>query len=116
LLLGGVACLVAADLLLAFASGLAACFAGILLWGLHMALTQGLLAQLVAEHSRADLRGSAFGLFNLATGLTLLAASVLAGVLWDRGGADLTFLTGAGFALAAVLAIAALPLLFRARA
>lgn len=114
LLLLGLVCLVAADLLLAWGGGLVASFAGIALWGLHMALSQGLLAQLVAEHSPAPLRGSAFGLFNLASGLTLLAASVLAGVLWDRAGAEFTFLAGAAFAVVAAIALVALRSLVRA--
>lgn len=104
LLCTGLACLIVADLLLASARGLVIAFAGILLWGLHMALTQGLFAKLIANASPPDLRGSAFGAFNLVTGVSLLAASVVAGVLWDRFGSDVTFLTGAAFAgVAAVL-------------
>jgi MFS family permease len=107
LLLAGVGCLIAADFLLAFASGLTTAFAGILLWGLHMALTQGLFAKLVADRAPADLRGSAFGAFNLATGLALLIASLGAGLIWDRYGSSATFLGGAGFAaLSALLLIA----------
>jgi MFS family permease len=101
--LWGVVALVAGDLALAFGAGLVGAFTGIALWGAHMALTQGLLAKLVADHAPAELRGSAFGIFNLATGLALLIASVLAGVLWDLIGASATFLAGAGFALLAVL-------------
>lgn len=101
LLLSGIAALIAADLALGLAPGLAGAFAGVALWGAHMALTQGLLAKLVAERAPEHLRGSAFGLFNLATGLSLLAASVLAGVLWARFGPGATFLCGAGFAAAA---------------
>jgi MFS family permease len=101
----GLACLIAADLLLASATGLAAVFAGIALWGAHMALSQGLLAKLVADHSPAHLRGSAFGLFNLASGIAMLAASLIAGWLWERAGAAATFLAGAGFAAAALLLV-----------
>lgn len=102
----GLAFLVAADLCLAFGQGLIGTFIGIALWGGHMALTQGLLAQLVAEKAPAAMRGSAFGMFNLATGLTMLAASVLAGLLWDRLGPSTTFMAGGGFAaLTAVLLI-----------
>ena len=68
-------------------------------WGLHMGFTQGLLAALVADVSPAELRGTAFGMFNLVTGLALLAASVLAGALWDTAGPQGTFLAGAAFAL-----------------
>ncbi len=98
---GGLVCLVIADLLLAFGSGLIAAFAGIAMWGLHMALTQGILARLVADAAPAQLRGSGFGLFNLATGIAMLLASVLAGMLWSSLGPDTTFLAGALFALIA---------------
>ena len=94
-------CLIAADVALAFPAGLAGTFLGIALWGAHMALSQGLLAKLVSDHAPAEMRGSAFGLFNLATGLALLAASVVAGLVWDRFGAAATFVTGASFAGAA---------------
>lgn len=106
LLLLGLALLIAADLLLALSAGLVAVFAGILLWGAHMALTQGLLAKLVADHAPERLRGSAFGLFNLAGGLALLFASVIAGLLWDAVGPHATFLAGAGLAAAVFAAIA----------
>jgi len=99
LLLWGIAALVAADLALAFGPGLAGAFAGIALWGAHMALTQGLLAKLVADHAPSELRGSAFGLFNLATGLALLIASVAAGLLWDGVGPEATFVAGIVFAV-----------------
>lgn len=102
-LIYGLACLVAADLCLACGTGLISTFAGIALWGAHMALTQGLLAQLVAERAPEALRGSAFGIFNLATGLTMLAASLLAGELWDHVGPSATFLTGGGFAAVTAL-------------
>ena len=101
LLVWGLACLILADLLLAFTTGLAGAFGGICLWGLHMALTQGLLAKLVADKASPRLRGSAFGLFNLATGVSLLIASVAAGLLWDVYGPDTTFIAGAGFAAVA---------------
>lgn len=103
----GLVCLVAADLFLASGAGLWASFAGIALWGAHMALTQGLLAQLVAERAPDKLLGSAFGLFNLATGITLLVASVMAGMLWDRFGPSATFLAGSGFAAITTLLLIA---------
>lgn len=104
LLLWGLAALVLADFVLALAPGVLGAFAGIALWGAHLALTQGLLAKLVAQSAPADLRGSAFGLFNLATGVAMLAASAMAGLLWDGIGPAATFLGGAGFAvLAAIL-------------
>jgi MFS family permease len=109
LLAAGMACLILADLALALVSGIIAAFVGIALWGAHMALTQGVFAKLVADHSPAELRGSAYGLFNLATGVTLLLASVIAGLLWDARGADATFLVGAGFASIAMALLLLLP-------
>ena len=106
ILLAGVLLLIAADLCLAFTRGLPGAMLGVALWGAHLALTQGLLSKLVADHAPAHLRGSAFGLFNLSTGVALLLASVLAGLVWDRLGASATFLTGAGFAALTVLLLA----------
>ena len=97
----GAALLIAADLVLAFGASIAAVGLGVALWGLHMGFTQGLLAALVADTASAEQRGTAFGVFNLMTGIALLAASVLAGVLWDRGGPALTFLAGAALTAAA---------------
>jgi MFS family permease len=91
----GAVLLIGADLVLAFGTSLVTTAAGIALWGLHMGFTQGLLAALVADTASPAQRGTAFGVFNFITGLALLAASVLAGVLWDRGGSALTFLAGA---------------------
>lgn len=105
LLAGGIACLMAADLVLALTTGLIGAFAGIALWGLHMALTQGLLAKLVVDSAPSELRGSAFGLFNLATGIALFLASLSAGLLWDLMGMAATFYAGAGFATLAFLLV-----------
>ncbi len=107
LLAWGLLVLVAADLVLAFAPSWPAMLLGVGLWGLHMGMTQGLLAAMVADTAPEDLRGTAFGLFNLVSGLAMLAASVLAGLLWDRLGAAATFLAGAGFAVAALMALLA---------
>lgn len=107
LLVLALAALVAADLCLAFAGGLTGVFAGIVLWGVHMALSQGLLSKLVADRAPQALRASAFGVFNMFTGITLLLASVLAGILWDRIGSSATFLTGAGFSAVSILLIGA---------
>jgi MFS family permease len=104
LLLLGLVALIAADLLLAFGASLLGIFLGIGLWGLHMGLTQGVLAALIAATAPERLRGTAFGLFGLITGAASLVASVLAGLLWDRIGADATFLAGASFAATALLA------------
>jgi len=103
LLAWGLVALIAADALLAVSSHWGWVAAGIALWGLHMAMTQGLLATMVAEVAPPDLRGTAFGFFNLMSGLSLLAASTVAGVLWDQLGAPATFASGAVFSLAALL-------------
>jgi MFS family permease len=107
LLACGFALLIVADLALAFAGDVATLAVGVALWGLHMGLTQGVLASLVADTAPAALRGTAFGLFNLVTGVATLAASVIAGALWDIAGAQMTFFAGAIFT---ALALAGLPL------
>jgi MFS family permease len=104
-LLIGFALLIAADVWLAFSDGLLGVTIGIVLWGLHMGLTQGLLATLVADTAPAELRGTAFGVFNLLGGLALLAASVLAGALWDAAGPRAAFLAGAGITTLALLGL-----------
>lgn len=108
LLIAGLAALIAADLVLAFGQGLPAIFLGIGLWGLHMGLTQGVLSALVAEAAPARLRGTAFGIFGLITGLAALVASIAAGILWAVVSPTATFLVGAGFAAAALIAFAVL--------
>jgi MFS family permease len=105
LLLLGLLALIAADISLVYVPGLVGAFLGTAFWGLHMAMTQGLLAKLVADHAPAHLRGSAFGLFNLTTGIAMLFASVIAGLLWDQVGSGATFLAGAGFAAFAALMV-----------
>lgn len=99
--------LVAADVVLAFSDDLLGLTVGIALWGVHMGLTQGLLATLVADTAAPELRGTAYGLFNLLGGLALLAASIVAGVLWDTFGPQATFLAGATFTAVALLGLAA---------
>jgi MFS family permease len=106
LLAGGLAILVAADLVLALSPGLAATALGVALWGLHMGMTQGVMAAMVAGASPPALRGTAFGFFNLVAGVAMLIASVLAGFLWDVYGAQFTFYAGAGFAVLAFLIFA----------
>ena len=102
----GLGVLIAADLVLASGTHWAALLAGVSLWGVHMGMTQGLLAAMVADAAPPDLRGTAFGVFNLASGLAMLAASVVAGLLWDRLGAASTFYAGAGFSVLALLMLA----------
>jgi MFS family permease len=101
-LISGLLLLVVADIVLALASGIASVAIGVILWGLHMGLTQGLLATLVADTAPAELRGTAYGMFNLLTGLALLAASIIAGALWDMVGPKGTFSAGAVFTSLAI--------------
>ena len=106
LLSAGAAALVASDVVLALAANSAGVLVGAGLWGLHMALTQGLLAALVAATAPPDLRGTAFGVFGLACGVALLVASALAGYLWQAIGPSATFIAGATFAGIAWMALA----------
>ncbi|MCB4358859.1 MFS transporter [Quatrionicoccus australiensis] len=106
LLVYGLLVLVGADLVLAASSDWLVVLCGVALWGVHMGMTQGLLATMVAATAPADMRGTAFGFFNLLSGLAMLLASVLAGLLWDTGGASTTFLVGAVFCLLALLLLA----------
>ncbi|HKB60467.1 MAG TPA: MFS transporter [Gallionellaceae bacterium] len=102
----GLLLLIASDIVLGISSHLAVVFSGIVLWGLHMGLTQGLLATMVAGAAPADLRGTAFGFFNLCSGAAMLGASVVAGELWEHLGPAYTFHGGAAFAVVALLIIA----------
>jgi MFS family permease len=104
----GIAVLVMADLQLAFAASTPGVMLGTVLWGLHMGATQGLLSAMVADAAPTDLRGTAFGVFNLVTGLALLAASVIAGALWTLAGPAMTFAGGAALSLLALAALAVL--------
>jgi MFS family permease len=107
LLSGGFFALIVADVILAHASSMGGVLAGTAVWGVHMGLTQGVLAALVAEAAPADLRGTAFGLFNLVSGVALLIASALAGWLWDSFGPAETFYVGAAFAALAWMGLIA---------
>ena len=106
LLACGLIVLIAADLALALGGGAAAVALGVALWGLHLGLTQGVLAAMVAAAAPSDLRGTAFGFFNLACGAAMLAASVLAGLLWDGLGPSAAFYAGAVFSAAALALLA----------
>ncbi|WP_248915209.1 MFS transporter [Pseudomonas moorei] len=103
LLCMGMGLLVLADLLLAQSGSVIALMLGTALWGLHMGFSQGILASLVADKAPTELKGTAFGIFNLVSGLCVLIASVLAGWLWQNMGSSSTFLTGALLATAALL-------------
>ena len=98
----GLVLLVAADLLLAQGTNGATLCGGVALWGLHMGVTQGLLATMVADTAPSDLRGTAYGFFNLVSGIAMLVASGLAGLLWDSFGAGTTFMAGAAFSALAL--------------
>lgn len=102
----GLIVLLAADLVLALSDHWAVVLAGVALWGVHMGITQGLLATMVADTAPADLRGTAYGVFNLMSGIAMLVASVVAGLLWDRLGASSTFYAGAVFCVVALIGLA----------
>lgn len=102
----GLMVLIAADLVLAANDHWLSVAVGVSLWGFHMGITQGLLATMVADTAPVDLRGTAFGFFNLVSGIAMLIASVTAGLLWDHFGASFTFCAGAAFAVLALMGIA----------
>lgn len=106
LLAWGLGVLILADLVLAGADHWPGVLAGVALWGVHMGLTQGLLAAMVAASAPPELRGTAFGFFSLVSGLAMLAGSAIAGFLWDRSGAPVTFYAGAVFCALALLGLA----------
>lgn len=101
----GLAVLIAADLVLATNDHWMTVLVGVALWGVHLGITQGLLARMVADSTPADLRGTAYGFFNLMSGIAMLVASVLAGLLWDSLGAAFTFYAGAAFCVLAGLGL-----------
>lgn len=102
----GFVVLIVADIVLAATSSVVVVLLGVGLWGLHMGMTQGLLAALVADAAEPELRGTAFGLFNFMSGVAMLLASLIAGVLWQTIGPNATFLAGAGFTIAGLIAAA----------
>ena len=104
-LLAGLAALIASDLVLAYAASPEIVLAGAGIWGLHMALTQGTLSKLVADTAPDLYRGTAFGIFNLITGISALFASLIAGALWSAYGQQATFLAGAAFSCLAALGL-----------
>jgi len=106
----GLVVLIAADFVLAASEHWSVVLAGVALWGVHLGITQGLLATMVADTAPADLRGTAYGFFNLTSGLAMLLASVVAGLLWDSLGAAVTFYAGAGFCALALVGLAWQPL------
>jgi MFS family permease len=105
LLAFGLLVLMGADLVLAWHDHWGVILSGVCLWGLHLGITQGLLATMIADSAPVDLRGTAYGLFNLASGLGVLIASILAGILWDRFGPSVTFYAGAVFCGLTILGV-----------
>ena len=110
LLVAGLLVLILADAVLAVSTDWVSLLIGVALWGVHMGMTQGLLATMVADTAPADLRGTAFGLFNLVSGVAMLVASVVAGWLWETQGASFTFVGGGVFAVLALLVLGLQPL------
>lgn len=98
LLAAGLFVLILADLSFALSNHWMGLLAGVILWGMHMGMTQGLMSVMIAGCAPEDLRGTAFGFFNLVSGIALLCASLIAGLLWENLGAAFTFYVGAGFA------------------
>jgi MFS family permease len=104
-LLLGIAFLIVADVVLATGTSIPVLLLGVVFWGLHMGFTQGLLTTLVADTAPVELRGTAFGIFNFAGGIAMLAASIIAGGLWDTYGPAATFLTGAAFTIISLVGL-----------
>ena len=102
----GLVVLIVADVVLATSNHWEVVLSGVALWGIHMGITQGLLATMVADTAPEDLRGTAYGFFNLMSGLAMLLSSVIAGLLWDKLGASFTFYAGAIFCVIALLGLA----------
>ncbi|MGH7466233.1 MAG: MFS transporter, partial [Longimicrobiales bacterium] len=114
----GIAFLIVADVILAAGATIPLTLLGVVFWGLHMGFTQGIFATLVADTAPVELRGSAFGIFNLTAGIAMFAASVIAGALWNAYGPAATFIAGAAFttlALAGYAMVSRVGLLTRER-
>jgi predicted MFS family arabinose efflux permease len=114
LLMLGAAVLVLANLMLAGASDLTVVLLGVALWGLHMGLTEGVFTAMIADAAPVDLRGTAFGVFNLMRGLLLLMASLIAGLMWEYGGPAATFITASVLAAFSMLLLMASRSMLRA--
>ena len=109
ILMGGMVVLIAGNLVLAKASGVAGLVIGTALWGAHMALTQGIFARMIADSAPDELRATSFGAFYFVTGIGSLLASLGAGWLWDRQGPSATFITSALIAAVALAMLSLLP-------
>ncbi|PWU06439.1 MAG: MFS transporter [Verrucomicrobia bacterium] len=104
-LLIGILFLIVGDVILGFSSNLWFVFLGVILWGLHMGFTEGLLAAMVTDTTRSHFRGTAYGIYNFINGIGMLIASLLAGILWDKYGSIWTFLSGGSFSVVAFILI-----------
>lgn len=113
MLQAGLLVLIAADIVLAASTHWTGLLLGVALWGIHMGMTQGLLAAMIANAAPVDLRGTAFGLFNLISGVALLLASLFAGVLWEFWGAASTFCAGAIMCVITLLGMRLMPLSYQ---
>lgn len=109
ILMAGMGVLIAANLLMAQDIGITGLIVGILLWGAHMALTQGIFARMIADVAPDHLRATSFGAFYFVSGIGTLLASVAAGFIWDRDGAAATFIAGAGAAAVALAMLSLIP-------
>lgn len=105
LLIASLVVLIGADIVLALSTYWVGVLAGVMLWGVHMAMSQGLLAKMVGDTAPADLRGTAYGFFNLVSGVALLIASSLAGLLWQQAGSSATFYAGAMFSMLTLIGL-----------
>ncbi|MFV0476031.1 MAG: MFS transporter, partial [Pikeienuella sp.] len=99
LLLWSLFFLAAAHLVLAFAATVWVYLLGTMLWGLHMGFSQGLLGAMIAGAAPDAMKGSAFGAFNLVTGVVVLIGNTAAGWFWMSMGSAAPFLIGAGLAV-----------------
>ncbi len=109
LLFGGIAALIAGNLVLAYSGTLLGVILGTALWGAHMALTQGIFSRMIADSAPDQLRATSFGAFWFVSGIATLLASLGAGILWDRDGSSATFLASAGLAAVAAAMLMLLP-------
>lgn len=89
----------------AFVTGALSVWTLFLIYGIYFGLAEGAEKALVADLVRPEQRGTAYGLYNLAFGITVLPASVMMGALWTLGGPQLAFLMSAGLGASAAIAL-----------
>ncbi len=102
LLLAGIVVLIVADALLALAQGTVMVVVASGIWGLHLGMMSGLLSAEVAATVPDDIRATAFGVFNFGTGIALMLASGIAGVVWEVFSPEATFWLGGGLSVLAL--------------